>query len=152
MNEFRQWALCLIITAAAGTFVCAVSPGGSTEKAVRTVAGIFVVVAVCSPLTKLKKTEFAKNVFSDSYVISDSSGELEEQVLEQCRSSVEEQLVPIAEKHSVTVCSVTLDAYFDEYGSIIIQNIHLDIISENPESGLLFMSEAQEILGVPITS
>lgn len=152
MNEFRQWALCLIVTAAAGTFVCAVSPRGTTEKAVRSVVGIFVVVTVCTPLTQLEKTELAKDVFSDSYFMSDSSDDLKEQVLEQCKFSVEEQLAPVAEKHSVTVCSVAMDAYFDEYNSIIIQNIHLDIISENPESAVLFMSEAQEMLGVPITS
>lgn len=151
MSEFRQWALCLIITAAAGTFVCAVSPRGTTEKAVRTVAGIFVVVTVCTPLSQLNKTELVKNVFSYSYVVSDSSDALKVQMLEQCKNSVEEQLATIARKYSVTVCQVTMDAYFDEYGSIIIQSIHLDIISENPECDELFISEAQAALGVPLT-
>lgn len=152
MNEFRQWVLCLIITAAAGTFVCAVSPRGTTEKAVRTVAGIFVVVTMCTPLSQLNKTELVKNVFLDSYVISDNSEALKEQMLEQCKKSIEEQLAPIARKYSVTVCQVTMDAYFDEYGSIIIQRIHLDITSENPDSAVLFISEAQAALGVPLTA
>ena len=151
MNEFRQWALCIIITAAAGTFVCAVSPRGATEKAVRTVAGIFVIVTMCTPLAVLKKTELAKNVFSDSYVISDNSEVLKRQMLEQCKNEVEEKLVSVADKHSVTVYSVEMNAYFDEYNSIIIQNIHIDVESENPVYTSDFMTEAQEILGVPIT-
>lgn len=151
MNEFRQWALCIIITAAAGTFVCAVSPRGTTEKAVRTVAGIFVIVTMCTPLAELKKTELAKNVFSDSYVISDNSEEMKKQMLEQCKNEVEEKLVSIATEHSVAVCGVEMDAYFDEYNSIIIRGIHIDIESENSVCSLNFMTEAQAILGVPIT-
>ena len=151
MNEFRQWALCIIITAAAGTFVCAVSPRGATEKAVRTVAGIFVIVTMCTPLAELKKTELAKNVFSDSYVISDNSEEMKKQMLEQCKNEVEEKLVSIATEHSVAVCGVEMDAYFDEYNSIIIRSIHIDIKSEDSVCSLNFMTEAQEILGVPIT-
>ena len=54
MDAVRQWAICLIAAAAAGTFAAAVIPGGSMEKTVKAVAGIFVVVAVCSPLAELR--------------------------------------------------------------------------------------------------
>lgn len=152
MDIFRQWVLCIVIVAASGTFVYSISPRGATDKALRTVAGIFVVVTVCTPLAKLDKTDYFKNTFSDYNNISNSSDALEEELIEQCAKSLEERLEPVADKYSVLSFNVTMDAYLDECGSIIIQNIHLDTVSENSESAMRFRSEAQKILGVPLTS
>lgn len=151
MDAFRQWALCLIIAAAAGTFVCAVSPRGTAEKAVRTVAGIFVVATVCTPLTQLEKSDFDIPAFADSAVVSDFGESLKEQMLESCKKEVEKQLVAVAKRCSLTVCNIEMDAYIDEYNSIIIQNIHLEINSETPEAALRFQAEAENALGVPVT-
>lgn len=151
MDVFRQWALCLIIAAAAGTFVCAVSPRGTAEKTVRTVAGIFVVATVCAPLTQLEKTDFDIPVFADSYLVSDSGEYLKEHMVDSIKKSVEKQLAEIADKHSVTVSDVNVNAYLDEYDSIIIQEIQLRISPETPDSVLQFQSEAQKALGIPIT-
>lgn len=151
MDALRQWALCLISAAAAGTFVCAITPRGAVDKAVRTVAGIFVVAAVCSPLTNLKKIDFGIPAFADSIVADDYGDALKEQMLESCKNAVEQQLLTLADSYSVTVIRIELDAYADEYNSIIIQNIHLEIDSETSESASLFRSEAENTLGVPIT-
>ncbi len=151
MDAFRQWALCLIIAAAAGTFVCAVSPRGTAEKAVRTVAGIFVVATVCTPLAQIEKNGFDIPAFADSAAVSDCGELLKEQILESCKNAVEEQLAQVAKKHLLTVCSIKINAYIDEYNSIIIQNIQLEINSEAPESVLRFQSEAQDVLGIPVT-
>ncbi len=150
MDAFRQWTLCLIIAAAAGTFVCAVSPRGNAEKAVRTVAGIFVVATVCTPLAQLGNSDFGIPAFADFDVVSDCGESLKEQVLDSCKDTVEKQLVEIAGKCLITVCNVKINAYLDEYSSIIIQDIQLEINSENPESVLNFQTEAEDVLGVPI--
>ena len=151
MDVFRQWALCLIVSAAAGTFVCAVSPRGAIEKAVRTVAGIFVVVTVCMPLTRLENVSFDIPAFADSYADSDNGGLLKEHMLESCKTAVENQLEGIAEKLSLSIRNIEINAYVDEYNSIIIQDIQLEINSESPETVLRFQSEAQDVLGIPVT-
>ncbi len=150
MDEFRQWALCLIIAAAAGAFVCAVSPRGTSDKAVRTVAGIFVVAAVCTPLTKLEKNDFDMPVFADSAGVSDCGESLKKQLLDSCKDAVGNRIEEIARKYSLTVCDVEINAYPDEHNSIIIQDIQLEIDSEIPENISHFKSEAEEVLGVPV--
>lgn len=151
MDIFRQWAICLIVSAAAGTFVCAVSPRGAIEKAVRTVAGIFVVVTVCMPLTRLENVSFDIPAFADSYVDSDSGDSLKEHMLESCKSAVLNQLDEIARKYSLIISNTEVNAYIDEYNSIIIQDIQLEINSESPGTVLQFQSEAQDVLGIPVT-
>ena len=151
MDAFRQWALCLIISAAAGTFVCALSPRGAVEKAVRTVVGIFVVTVICAPLTQLQKSDFSIPVFGDSYIESDSEEALKDQMLESCKSEIENRLAELADKHSIELSKVKIDAYIDEYNSIIIQNIHLETDAESSETVTAFQTEATESLGVPVT-
>lgn len=151
MDALRQWALCLIAAAAAGTFVCAVTPRGAVDKAMRTVAGLFVVAAVCAPITKLESNSFGIPAFADSAVVSDCGETLKEQMLESCRKAIENQILSLSKKYSLTVCNVKLDAYIDEYNSIIIRDIHLEINSETPQSVSLFLSEAEAVLGVPVS-
>ncbi len=151
MDAFRQWALCLIISAAAGTFVCAVSPRGSVEKAVRTVAGIFVVAAVCTPLTKLEKNAFDIPAFVEFAAVPDYGESLEEHMTDSLKKSISKQIVDVAEKYSVAICDVFVNAYLDEYNSIIIQDIQIEINSELPGCVLQFQSEAEDVLGVPIS-
>lgn len=150
MDEFRQWALCLIIAAAAGTFVCAVSPRGTSDKAVRTVAGIFVVAAVCTPLTQLEKSGIDIPAFGSAEGISDCGESLKEYLLDSCKDAIGIRIEEIAGKHSLTVYSIKMNAYADEYNSIIIRDIQLEINSETPENISHFKSEAEEVLGVPV--
>ncbi len=151
MDALRQWALCLIAAASAGTFVCAVTPRGAVDKAVRTVAGLFVVAAVCAPVTKLESDNFGIPAFADSAVVSDCGELLKEQMLESCKKAIENQILSLSKRYSLTVYNVELDAYTDEYNSIIIQSIHLEINSETPQSVSPFLSEAEAALGVPVT-
>ncbi len=150
MDVLKQWTLCIIVAAAAGTFACAVSPRGSVEKTVRTVAGIFVIVSVCAPLSQLADAEIAEYAFAASYDSNGSDTALKEQMLESCKKAAEESLASVAKKHGVTLVSIGVDAYIDENDCIIIQDIQAEVQTENPGSLGAFPDDAEEILGVPI--
>lgn len=150
MDVLKQWTLCIIVAAAAGTFACAVSPRGSVEKTVRTVAGIFVIFSVCAPLSQLADAEFAEYAFAASYDANGSDTALKEQMLESCKKAAEESLASVAEKHGVTLVGIGITAYIDENECIIIQDIQAEVQTENPGSLGAFPDDAEEILGVPI--
>ncbi len=150
MDALKQWTLCIIVAAAAATFACAVSPRGSVEKTVRTVAGIFVIVSVCAPLSSLAGAEFAEYAFAASYDVNGSDTALKEQMLESCKKAAEESLASVAKKHGITLVSIGVDAYTDENNCIIIQDIQAEVQTENPGSLGAFLDDAEEILGVPI--
>ena len=49
MNEIRQWAFGITISAIAGAIILFFAPGGSTEKLVRTAVSLFLMCAILSP-------------------------------------------------------------------------------------------------------
>lgn len=149
MDAFREWALCLIIAAAAGSIVCAVSPRGATDKTVRTVVGIFVVITVCVPLTNIESAD-SDYIFAASHAVADSGEALNELLLENCKSAVESELKPVAEKYGITILASEMNAYVDEYNCINIHNLHLKITNGNPGIISFFQSEAERISGVPV--
>lgn len=142
--------LCIIIAAAAGTFACAVSPRGSTDKTVRTVAGIFVVAAICAPLSQLDIEKISIPAFAASYEAEDSGKELEEYMLSACKSAVDSEISAAAEQHGITVEAVTVDAYTDENNCIIIRNIQIDIQCDNVKSASDFSEDVEERIGVSV--
>ena len=96
MDAFRQWILCIIFAAAAGTFACAVSPRGSTDKTVRAVVGIFVVSAICAPLSAFDFEEIILPVFADSYNAETENEEIDDYIVSVCKSAVESEVVQSA--------------------------------------------------------
>ncbi len=149
MDVFKEWALCLITAAAAGSVVCAISPRGSTDKTVRIVVGIFIVVTVCAPLTKLSETD-SEYAFAASYDGADSGEALNELMLVNCQKAVEDELKIIAKKYGITIVAAEMNAYIDEYNCINIQSIQLEIAGENTGEISSFQSEAENISGVPV--
>lgn len=149
MDAFREWALCLIISAVAGGVVCAVSPRGATDKTVRTVIGIFIVVTVCTPLARLAKADF-EYTFAASYNGEDSGEKLNELILENCKTAVENALKPVAEKYSISIVRVELNVFVDDNNRINIHNIHLEVSEEDSGNISLFQMEAEKISGVPV--
>lgn len=150
MDALKQWMLCIIVAAAAGTFACAVSPRGSVEKTVRTVAGIFVVVTVCTPLSSLADAEFTEYAFAASYDVNGSDAALKEQMLESCKKAVENSLASVAKKHGVNLISIVTDVYIDENNCIIIRGIQVETRADSSDFLNAFLDDAEKNLGVPI--
>lgn len=152
MDALRQWALCLIIAAAAGTFVISVSPRGSMDKTVRAVVGIFVVAAICSPLADLIKSDFTVEAMADyEYEADDGAEDLQEYMLSVCREAAEEKIISAAEESGVSVEEIFINADIDADNCIIIHGITVTVSAETSDKSAGFSAILEETLGVPVT-
>lgn len=151
MDTFRQWMLCIIIAAAAGTFACAVSPKGSTDKTVRTVVGIFVVASICAPLSQIDFEKISVPAFEESYILENGDDMLNGYMLPACESAVKSAVSQTAAEYGFDIVSIVFDAYTDDNDCIIIQNIQVDIQCQNTEAISDFSRILAEKLGVPVT-
>ncbi len=153
MDAFRQWAVCLIIAAAAGTFAMAVSPRGSMDKTIRAVVGIFVIAAVCSPLAEMKNAEFSVAAISDSencYGNSNTSA-LRKQFTDMCSDAVASSVKETAAGLGITVGSVEAEISVDSDNCIIIHNVLVKVTGCSDEKSEELLKNLQDELGVPVT-
>ncbi len=151
MDELRQWALYLIIGAAAGTFVMAVSPRGSMDKTVRAVVGIFVVAAICSPLAELFKADFAADAFAVFEDDLQSEEDMRDYLLEAYRAELEKQIVSAARERGTEIEEIFISAHIDADNCIIIQDITVTVSPECLEQGGELSRFLSERLGVNVT-
>ncbi len=151
MEALRQWAICLIISGMAGTLISLLSPRGTMEKTLRAVIGVFIVAAVCSPLSQLKNSDDILPAFAFGETDYADAGELGEQMLEACRNTVGETVRAAAAETGIGDYTVETDAYIDENCCIIIQEIRVVIPPENADLQNGFSAALQERLGVPVT-
>lgn len=151
MDAFRQWILCIIFAAAAGTFACAVSPRGSTDKTVRAVVGIFVVSAICAPLSSFDFEEIILPAFADSYNAETENEEIDDYIIYACKSAVESEIMQSASDFGIAVESIAADVGIDDDKCIIIHDIQIKIQTNKAGSKSDFLKSIEEKLGVTVT-
>lgn len=153
MNELRQWAVCLIIAAVAGTFVMVISPRGSMDKTVRAVVGVFVVAVICAPLAELADNPISVEAISgfDFSEVSYSDEELRESVILSLENAVKEQVEIAAVEMNVTAEEIYAEMDFNAENCIIIHSITVKISEDYSEKALQLSKILEERLGVPIT-
>lgn len=149
MNELKQWALCLIIGGLAGTFAVIAAPNGAASKTIRTVTGIFIVLVVCSPLSKLGKGENILPAFNEYSNGSESDKEenIKEYMISVCRESVKNEIENAARSLGASVKSAEVDMYINDEYCIIIQEVAVE--TDYAQTGEL-SSVLNEKLGVPV--
>ncbi len=151
MDAVRQWAICLIAAAAAGTFAAAVIPGGSMEKTVKAVAGIFVVVAVCSPLAELRShglptfADLVEQAETPAYAQAIDDG-----TLRFCEQAVSEALTAAAEETGVEVTEINAELSAASDG-IIIHNVSVAVNAASADKIEEFSLSAERRLGFPVS-
>ncbi len=151
MEVLKQWAICIIFAAVAGAFVMIISPRGATDKTVRAVVGIFIVTAICTPLTMLQESDFVDLAFAWEEAPNDNSEALDEYILSVCKTAVNDTVNETAKEYGIMVEYIAIDAYIDEYNSIIIQNIQIEIQRHGLCSADDFSRKLEENLGAPVT-
>ncbi len=140
MDGLRQWALCLVISAAAVALVTIITPRGSTDKTVRAVAGIFMVSAIFTPVADIT-FDFA---LSDSQAYAQVGADaLADSMVESCRSAAENAILSCAGEHGITVNEICIDADIDANGCIIIHGIAVEI----GRDGACSTAELEKIFG-----
>ncbi|MBQ2903757.1 MAG: hypothetical protein IJE48_05100 [Clostridia bacterium] len=150
MDALREWALCVIIAAVAGTVVCVLSPRGTADKAVRTVIGIFVVSTICVPLQNLSTDEISIPVFAESFGSEDDYIETEEYMISVFKSEIENEIMLAAAQYGADIKSIGIDVSLNSE-CIIIHKIEIFIheADERKEAG--FFEAVQKRLGAPVT-
>lgn len=151
MDVLRQWAVCLIAAAAAGTFAMIISPRGSMDKTLRAVVGIFVVAAICSPLAELKDADFSVDAFADYGSEEVNADELREYMIDVCRNTIETQIASTAGELGVRVASVEAEISADSDNCIIIHNISVKVLEASASVIIDLSDKLQENLGVAVT-
>ncbi len=153
MDILKNWALCLIAAAAAGTLATVIVPRGSMDKTVRAVVGIFVVAVICSPLAEIKDSDFSVEAFAnfgETEYENPYADDVRESMLSSFRKTVETRIKEIASELDVDVVSVMADVALDESGCINIHKIAV-AIGRNELTGIEYLSEIiSEKLGAPV--
>lgn len=143
----------MIAAAVAGTFAMIVSPRGSMDKTIRAVVGIFVVAAIFSPLTELKKDGngfFEKEAFAFEEE-NKADEKLGDYLLTACKNAVNSEIEKAADELNIPDFQSEIDAYVDDENCIIIQNITIYIPAEHIDKAEKLSDRASERIGAPVT-
>lgn len=129
MDSLKQWALCLIVGAMAGTLVVALSPRGSMDKTVRAVIGIFVVAIISAPFAHMLKSSSTADVFAVyDYIGADVN--MSDFMLESFYKTVENELKKTSSAIGIPLKEIYIEADVDAENCIIIQKISVEIEPE----------------------
>jgi len=126
MDSLKQWALCLIIGATAGTLVMALSPRGSTDKTVRAVVGIFIVAVIGAPFVNILKNSYTAEVFA-AYDYADNGDDMSKFMLDSFCVTVKTEIENTASYIGIPLEKVQIEADIDAENCIIIHSISVEI-------------------------
>lgn len=125
MDSLKQWALCLIIGAAAGTLVMVLSPRGSMDKTVRAVVGIFIVAVISVPFADMLKSDYAAEAMA-VYDYADDGEDMRKYMLDSFCESVKKELEKTASDIGVPLGEIYIEAEIDADNCIIIHKISVE--------------------------
>lgn len=148
MDGLKQWALCLIISAAAVTLVTVITPTGSSEKTVRAVAGIFVISAIFTPIADIS-LDFSAISAAAEYD-GEADTQLSEALLDMCRAEAEKAILSAAEGQGATVKEICIDADINADGCIIIHSITVKVSSGDGAKIHGLSAAFTNAVGVPV--
>lgn len=139
MDALKQWALCLILASVAGTFAVIISPRGSSDKTIKIVAGIFVVSAICSPLSEIIKLDSLETMLTISDYSGENSEQLREFLIDSFCSELEMKINSVLAEYNVVGAEIYINADIDADNCIIIRDVSVEIdgslIDEKEEIG-----------------
>ena len=154
MDILKDWALCLIAAASAGTLATVVVPRGSMDKTVRAVVGIFVVAVICSPLAEFD----GQNLFADAFweyedVFSDNSytQEMQGYMIDLMKQTVNYEIKEAAAELDAEIKSVVSDISVDDENCINIHKIDVIINKTDILDKEELSDKISERLGVPVS-
>ncbi len=153
MDFLRDTALCLIMAAAAGTFITVIVPRGSMDKTARAVTGIFVVAVICSPLSEIEKSDPISDVFADfgEYDFDDSYAEnMNGALVNTFRTALENQLEEIATELDFEIRSVDADVSVDDEQCINIHSVSVYTSESELYDAEELSKKISDKLGLPV--
>lgn len=151
MAVLKSWALCVIISALAGTVISLLMPKGSMEKTMRAVVGVFMVSSVCLPLVRLNVTEEIEAVFSASDFGENYAENMGDYVVSEYENTIKEAVESAALESGVSDYEIVADVSSDKNGCIIIHEITVKTEDENVESIAALERLLKEKFGFPVS-
>ena len=149
MDMLKQWIISLIFACAAGTLVSVISPKGSTEKTLRTIVGIFVIAAVCAPLSEMRTENLTFPVLAHEFSDFSESG-MDDYVLKAVENEICRKILEITEKKELPSGEITVKAENND-GCIIIHEILIKLQNDGSEAGQKTAELLSKELGIPVT-
>lgn len=149
MEAVRQWAICLLASAAVGAFACIVMPNGSLEKTVKAVSGIFVIAALCSPLADSDMREFTEVTARTAGENSIQTQALEDGALDMCDAAIRDAIYDTAQACGACIKEISVKLDMKD-NCIIIHNVTVELEETQSEKAENFGEEVREKLGFPI--
>lgn len=149
MDMIKQWIISLIFACAAGTLVSVISPKGSGEKTLRTVVGIFVIAAICAPLSELDADDFTIPAFAYEYSEYNEYG-MNEYLTQALEEEISRRISEIVEKNNLSIGDVTVKAE-NNNDCIIIHNLLIKAQNNEYESAQNAAEILSDELGIPVT-
>lgn len=150
MDMLKQWLISLAFAAMAGTLISVISPKSSVEKTLKTVVGIFIISAICSPLTELESADFSLPVFAESNLVQPEEG-INDYLAKALEAEVCSRLSECAKRLNVEIDGVVIEAETDEDGCIIIHKVVIKIQNYEYQSAQKAADALSEELGMPVT-
>ncbi len=149
MDALKQWIISLAFSAAAGTLISVISPKGSNDKTVKTVVGIFIIAAVCVPLSEIEESDFSVPAFVQDKIIADNS--MNDFTVEMLENELFNKASEVASGFGCGIKDVEIQAEYDDENCIIIHEMTVYFINPENEKVTEIAAEIENELGVPVT-
>lgn len=150
MNSFKQWAICLVIGAVAGTLVMVMSPRGSMDKTVRAIIGIFIVAVIGMPFADMLKSGYTAESFA-VYDYNDVREDMRDFMLDSFCESVKKELETVSSGFGVPLDKIFIEADIDANNCINIHKITAEICSGFSDKAVELSKILSEYAGVNVT-
>lgn len=149
MDALKQWIISLVFSAAAGTLISVISPKGSNDKTVKTVVGIFIIAAVCVPLSEIEASDFSVPAFVQDEIIADNS--MNDFTVEMLETELFNKASEVASEFGCSIKDVEIQAEYDDENCIIIHEMTVYFINPENEKVTEIAAKIENELGVPVT-
>ncbi len=145
----KQWLISLVFACVAGALVSIISPQGNAEKTLKTVVGIFIIAAICAPLSELDNNGLSLPAFSPENYEQDEN-DLNDYVVKSFESEIEKRISEIIREHNLSVDEIKVKA---ESGNdcIIIRDVVINIQNDEYETAEYAARIINDELGIPVT-
>lgn len=124
MEFVKQWALAVVIAAAAGAAVLILSPDDGAGRSVKTAVSIFLLAAMLSPLMKGISFEIPEIIPEEQI----EQPELNDAVEEQMKTALATEITKILDENGIKAKEINIDMSISD-NIVTVESVH--IVSEN---------------------
>lgn len=138
MNEIRQWAYGVTVSAIVGAIILFLSPDGSTEKIVRAAVSLFLMCAILSPFLSGADPKAVINGIELPKI--DSSQSSEDEAADFLQDGIKEKISEILSECGIKNADIRISINIENGNEMKIENVQI-IADKNYE---IYFKNAEE--------